>query len=140
VRINVSGDHPAVAGIIEYFAHPNVRVKPRSTLPDCRVVVLASKGATIPEISCGDPSMQALLISQLAELGVVRVMVATLSSVTGRTMRVTLPMAGGFTEENEVAWERAIFRTVMLTMGRRDSLRDRIFALAMRIKKRIALP
>lgn len=116
----MSGDHAvAVQGMLGLFRHPMVNVRTSPLLPDLSILLSKGTAVAIPEVSCSDDALVALLVRQLSELGIPRITLLRDESSHERELRVTIPD----TEAAQLAVERAIFRSVMISWRERSPAR-----------------
>jgi len=120
MRIFVCGDDSdAVLGMLDLLRHPKVNVSITAFLPDLTIVATRDNSATIPELSCSDDELVALMISQLSELGVERTVVRRDSKSADRELKIWIPQV----DATRSAVERATFRSAMLLWAKRSRAR-----------------
>jgi hypothetical protein len=113
VRLKVSGDHrQLVEGVKELFQHPKVAIKTDSIVPNVSVTMDQGNGSLF-EVRCGDPTVESILLGQLWELGIKRVVVTRDDVFSAGKIHVMAPLFMG--EEQQEIVERAVFRTVLLS-------------------------
>lgn len=106
MRISIDGRHPSARDLHELFRAAGWRTE--SVIPQFCLHVNECAGDA-PEISCGDERLRDLLLSQLGDQGVIRVVVY--QGIPGLDCYVGIPKHSNEVVQSSI--ERAIFRAFM---------------------------